>query len=152
MVQVLTCLPKIVNFKTISFQKESSLFWRLIKKGTYSLVLLDLFVDTASYHWQSNTQIRFIILARIVSSTDVSNRLSISKLDLINVILNVVCYIVVFHLLISVNGRSCNAGYGTCHTRSLQSSALNPFRTGLVDRKPRVLIYIERTAIRPRAE
>ena len=32
------------------------------------------------------------------------------------------------------------------------SNALNPFRTGIANRKPRVLIYIERTANRPRAE
>ena len=32
------------------------------------------------------------------------------------------------------------------------SSALNPFRTGIANRKPRVLIYIEHTANRPRAE
>ena len=32
------------------------------------------------------------------------------------------------------------------------SNALSPFRTSIANRKPRVLIYIERTANRPRAE
>ena len=32
------------------------------------------------------------------------------------------------------------------------SHALSPFHTGIANRKPMVLIYIERTANRPRAE
>ena len=43
---------------------------------------------------------------------------------------------------------------GTAHATHVPhiSHALSPFRTGIANRKPRVLIYIEHTANRPRAE